>query len=468
MNKFVNKILSDFSDTPDLIIRNINNIYIVYLESVSSSDKINDYILKNLNYFISKKKSININEVVPSPNIKYITKYEEIESYLTNGFSLIIHNNEIIAVETRADITRGISAPDVEQSLYGPKDSFVENYQINIGLIKRRIKSKKLKIKEINIGRKSDTKVGILYLNDIADTKIVNKVMTILNKIDVDGILDSLELAQYFVENKSPFPTISSTQRPDKAAKNLLDGKIIIALDTSCNVLILPAFFGDFINPPIDIYNKNIKINFIRILRLICFFLTIIAPAFYIATINYNQETLPSSLLLNYSKQRALVPFPSIIEAFIMLFICEMLRESDMRFPSSYGSAISILGALILGEAAVSAGIVSPIMIIVIAFTFITSLIFVELEIINAIRIFRIIFLMLASIYGIYGILIAIFVLLIHLCNLKTFDKPYFYPIAPYDKNFFYKTFIKSNLSKDNKRSNLISKNIIKQRTDLL
>ena len=467
MNKLLNKLLKDFKDTPDLIIRSIKNINIIYLESISNSDKINDYILKNLNYFINKKNDIDIEKIIPSPNLKFINNYEQIKKYLTNGFAVIIYNKKILAVETRADINRSISTPDVEQSLYGPKDSFVENYQINLGLIKKRIKSNHLKIKEINIGRKSDTKVGILYIDDIADKIIVNKVIEVLNKIDIDGIFDSLELAQYFIENNSPFPTVGSTQRPDKASKSLLDGKIIISVDTSCNVLILPAFFGDFINPTIDIYNKNITNNFIKILRLICFFLTIIAPAYYIATINYNQETLPSSLLLNYSKQRALVPFPSIIEAIIMLFICEILRESDMRFPSSYGSAISILGALILGEAAVSAGIVSPIMIIVISFTFITSLIFIDLEMINAIRIFRIIFLTLASIYGLYGILLSIIILFIHLCNLKTCNKPYFYPIAPFNKTYFKKIFIKSNISKDYKRSNLISRNIIKQRTDL-
>lgn len=474
MDKVIKRIEQDFADNPDLIIRKIDvkmnkSIYIIYLETVSSSDKINDYILKNLNFFVGTKNVSTLNKMSPSPNVKYIDNEDKIEYFLTNGFTILIYKKEIIAVETRADINRSIPMPEVEQAIYGPKDAYNENYQVNLGLIKRRIKSNMLKIKETNVGRKSNTKVGVLYLDDIADKKNVDYIMNILSKIDVDAILDSGQLAQYFVENKSSFPTVSSTERPDKTARGLLEGKIAILVDTSPYVLLLPAFFGDFINPVVDIYNKNIKFNTLRILRITCFFLTIVVPGYYIAIINYNQETIPTSLLLNFSTQRSQVPFPSIVEAFLMLFICEMLRESDMRFPSSYGSAMSILGALILGEAAVSAGVVSPIMIIIIAFTFITSLMFVEFEIINAIRHFRVIFLLLASFYGIYGVIVATFFFFIHICNLKTLGKPYFYPIAPYDKNYFKKLLTNSDATKDQKRSKLLaSKNLTKQRNDLL
>lgn len=474
MNKVIERIKNEFSDTPDLIIRKINislskYVYVVYLETVSSSNKINDYILKNLNYFIAKKNINDINKIIPSPNVIFLNNADKLEYYLTNGFTIIVFKNELIAIETRADINRSIPSAEVEQALYGPKDAFNENYQINIGLIKRRIKSSKLKLKEINLGRKSNTKVGVLYLDDIADNKNVDYIMNILSKIDVDAIFDSGQVAQYFIENKSSFPTVTSSERPDKISQGLLEGKIAIVVDTSPYALLLPAFFGDFINPIVDNYNKNIKFNSLRIIRITCFFLTIVVPGYYIAIINYNQETIPTALLLNFSSQRSQVPFPSIVEAFLMLFICEMLRESDIRFPNSYGSAISILGALVLGEAAVSAGIVSPIMIIIIAFTFITSLMFVEFEIINAIRHFRVIFLILASFYGIYGIVIATLFFFIHICNLKTLGKPYFYPIAPFNKNYFNKLFVKSDTSKDTKRSKLLaSKNMTKQRNDLL
>src|SRR5699024_3646163 len=172
-----------------------------------------------------------------------------------------------------------------------------------------------------------------------------------------------------------------------------LAGKVLLFVDTSPFALIVPGFFSDFLNPVSDNYKKSNNINFLKVLRFCCFFLTILAPAIYIALINYNPETIPTTLLVKFITQRDNVPFPAIVEAVMMLIIYEILRESDVRFPNSYGSAISILGALILGEAAVNAGFVSPIMIIVIAFTFITSLIFTEQEVVNAARHFRIIFL---------------------------------------------------------------------------
>ena len=159
MNKVIERIKNEFSDTPDLIIRKINislskYVYVVYLETVSSSNKINDYILKNLNYFIAKKNINDINKIIPSPNVIFLNNADKLEYYLTNGFTIIVFKNELIAIETRADINRSIPSAEVEQALYGPKDAFNENYQINIGLIKRRIKSSKLKLKEINLGRK--------------------------------------------------------------------------------------------------------------------------------------------------------------------------------------------------------------------------------------------------------------------------------------------------------------------------
>lgn len=473
MKKILEKLRVDFKDTPDLITRKINigtkHIYILFLESVSSSDKVNDYILKNLNSFISTNKLSDLNKVLAAPNINEITKYDDIEFHLTNGFTIILFKNKILAVETRADITRAVSTPEVEQALYGPKDAFNENYQVNLGLIKRRIKTSSLKIKELTIGRKSKTTVGIVYINDIAEKENVDYINNVLKKIDVDAIMDSGQVAQYFIENRTAFPTVTSTERPDKTSKGLLEGKIAIVVDTSPNVILLPAFFGDFINPIVDNYNKNIKFNTLRILRFICFFLTIFVPAYYVAIINYNQETIPTNLLVSFSSQRAQVPFPTIVEAFIMLFICEMLRECDMRFPSSYGSAISILGALILGEAAVTAGIVSPIMIIVISFTFITSLMFIEFEMINAIRKFRTTFLLLASIYGLYGVFIGTCIFAIHVCNLKTLGKPYFYPIAPFNTKYFNKMFVKSDFINDTKRSHLLTKNnTTKQRKNFL
>ena len=472
-NEIVKKIKNDFSDMVDLVIKPIkvslfNTIYVIYLESVTGSDKVNDYILKNVSFLnaIAKNKIKDLPSLIPAPNTKILKSADEIEFYLTNGFTIVVHKKEIIALETRADIARGIPEPTTEQSVFGPKDAFTENIQINLGLLKRRLKSKDLKTKSVVLGRKTKTMIEILYFEDICEEDLVSHIEQELKKIDVDGILDSGNISEYLSsENTTHFPTIVKTERPDTASKALLEGKVLIFVDTSPFALILPGFFADFINPISDNYKKSNNINFLKILRFACFFLTILSPAIYIALINYNPETIPTSLLINFSTQRDNVPFPAIVEAIMMLFIYEILRESDVRFPNSYGSAISILGALILGEAAVNAGFVSPIMIIVIAFTFITSLIFTEQEIVNAARHFRIIFLLAAAFYGLYGIVMDFLYFLSHVTELKTMGKPYFYPIAPFDKIYLLKGLLKTNITKDTKRSSLLThKNKTKQR----
>ena len=474
MNKIINRLKNEFNKSPDLVIKSITinifkKIYIAYLETVSSSDKVNDYILKNL---ILEKDNItkgNIASFIAAPNTIDIKNTDECEFYLTNGFSLVIIDNKIIAVETRADINRAVSDSQVESSINGPKDAFTENIQINIGLIKRRIKSSTLKTENRTIGRKTLTNISVLYFEDIADKKLVDNILEKIDTIDIDGIVDSSSIGFLLEdENKSVYPTYMQTERPDIVATSLLEGKIAIVVDTTPFVLIIPAFFIDFINPGTDNYNKGKNINFIKILRISAFLISMMAPSIYIAVMNYNQETIPTNLLLNFAIERGGVPFPTIIETLIMLFVCEILKESDLRFPSSYGSAISILGAIVLGEASVSAGIASPITIIVIAVTFISSLTFTTIEINNALRFFRCVFILLAGLFGLYGITLGLFYFLIYTTSTTSFNKPYFAPISPYNKEYFNNSVLKKSLKKDTRRSTLFTHtNIIKQTEDL-
>ena len=471
MNKIVERLKTEFNKTPDLIIKEIklnmfNNLYVIYLETVSGSNKVNDYILKNVIDNKDKINKSNFQNYLAGPNTKEINNYDEIEYFLTNGFTIVILKNNIYGVETRADINRAVANADIETSINGPKDSFTENYQINIGLIKRRLKSHNLKINNRVLGRKTSTQVGVLYFDDIADLDVVKNILAKLDKIDIDGVIDSSSIGYLLGdEENSVYPTFLQTERPDMVATALLEGKIAIVMDTTPFVLIIPAFFIDFINPNIDNYSKSKNINFIKILRLFAYFLSMIAPALYIAVMNYNQETIPTNLLIDFAIQRNGVPFPTIVETLLMLAVCEILRESDLRFPSNYGSAISILGAIVLGEASVSAGIASPITIIVIAITFISSLTFNNVEINNSLRFFRFIFIILAGFFGLYGITLGILFFLIYTTNVTSFGKPYFAPFAPFDKVYFHNTVFKIPLSKDKKRSSILTKhNKTKQR----
>ncbi len=469
------RLQTEFQNCPDFIIKEIDfqnkeSIAVIYLESVTGSDKVNDYVLKNLSYFSGKKRknTDDIQSLIPAPHTIKIEEYDQIEFYLTNGFTIVITNHEVFALETKADINRSVTEPTSEQAVMGPKDAFTENIQINLGLVKRRIKSSKLKADSIFIGRATNTAINILYMENITKPKLIQRIKNTLKKIDVDGILDSSAIAEYLeLENTTHFPSVLRTERPDNVSNALLEGKVVILVDTSPFALILPAFFSDFINHISDNYSKAKNVNALKILRLSCFFLTMLTPAFYIAITNYNPETIPTSLLINFSMQRANVPFPAIVEAVAMLIICEILKESDLRFPNSYGSAISIVGALVLGEAAVSAGIVSPIMIIVIAFTFVTSLIFTSQEIVSALRYFRFVFLFSATLYGLFGIFIALIYFFVHITELKSMQNPYFFPIAPFEKTYITKGLLKAQINKNTHRSKRLSENQIRGKENL-
>ena len=454
---YLDLILKDYKDVSDLIIKRIKNIYIVYIETLISQDKINDYILKQI---VDCKKVKNIKEQIASPNLKEISNIEDFENYLNSGFAIIINENEVVAIETKGDLIRSIDKPLTESTLFGPKDSLTESIQTNIGLIKRRIRSNDLKSMEYTIGKYTKSIINILYIDSIAKNTELDYLKERLKSINIDGFNDIGELKPFLVnDSRNVFPGIKITERPDLVSKSLLAGKIVIVMDNSPYALILPSFLSDFINPVSDDYIKGINVNFIKILRFFCLFFSIVFPAFYIAITTYNQELVPTNLLVNFQNQRAEVPFPAALECLITLITCEILRESDLRFPSSYGSAISILGALVLGSAAVDAGIVSPIMIIVVAITFISSLIFTDLDITHAIRYWRFLFIVVVSLFGVYGLLIAFIFLIANICNYEILGNPYFFPIAPFDLTYIKETLFRM---KNNKRSKLLSNNTCK------
>lgn len=464
MNVF--KYINDtFKDTPDLVERKIKYsfscVHIYYIETICSSEQINNFVLKNLTNPNGPRR---FKDILAGPNFKEID-LGRLEFYLYNGFTALVYKGKIYVIETKASLDRSVSFPEMEQDLYGAKDALLENYQKNIGLIKRRLKSSHLKTKEYKLGRYTQTSTGVLYIDNITDMSLVKRIDALLNKIDTDSVIDVGELKQFLTMDKgNVFPPTKLTERPDVIVKALLDGKLVIVMDTSPFAIILPAVLADFINPISDKYLYQRNANNLKILRMICFFLTIFTPAFYIAIITYNQETIPASLLTNFITQNEGIPFPATIETFFMIFICEMLRESDIRFPNNFSSSISILGALILGDAAVSANIVSPIMIIITALTFISSMIFSNVELSGAIRIWRFIAMIISSFYGLYGVALAFIFFIVSLSSYSSFGLPYTFPVVPFSLPYLKETLYESDIHDNKKRSPYLTKNIRKQR----
>ena len=472
IDKIIEKVNNITGKSPDVTIKKIEisntSMATIYIETISDSEQINNFILKTVEKEIIYDKKItskNILDVlfnsIAGASMKKINTYEDLIYYLFNGFAIVIMNNtkEAIAVETRRNLSRGINEATTEAIVRGPKDGFTENFILNLGLIRRRIKDPKLWVNEINVGKRSITKIGVVYIKDIAEESLVNEVIEKIKSINIDAIIDSGYLRELIEDDKkSNFPTLMSTERPDRASQALLEGKVIVIVDNTPFVLIIPTFLVDYFHTPEDYYQKSSNMTFIRIIRFIAFFISIITPAYYVAVTTHNYSSIPTGLLLNFATQRQGVPFPGFIEALIMMITFEILKESDIRLPSAAGSAVSILGGLVLGDAAVSAGIVSPIMVIVISITAISSLVFSSVDVVSAIRTWRILFLFAAAFFGIYGIVLLGIYFLIKLCSIKSFGKPFCFPFAPFNFNEQKDAVLRLPKNKLTKRNPLTAK----------
>ena len=471
MNNIINKLKKDTNNLDNIIYRKkrilFKNIYIIYIDALISSDKVSDFVIRSLSHIhIPTYKNI-INKI---SNFKYkeLTTYKDLIYHLNSGFTiLLVSPNKYIALETRRDLSRGISSPVTENTARGPLDSFTENIEANIGLIKRRIKSNDLWAKKYVLGKYTQTSACLLYIKSIAKKEIVDKVDKLINNIDIDGIIASGTLRNLIEkENKNVFPNIISAEKPYTAIKYLLQGNVIIMIDNDPFILILPTTLNDNFISEEDDYNKSINVSITRILRYLTFIITLLTPGIYIAITTFNQEILPTQLLVSVAAQRENVPFSTFVEAILMIISFEILRESDLKLPSFASSAISIVGALILGEAAVSAGIVSPIMIIVIAITSISSLIFIEPEFTTGLRVYRIAFMIGGAIFGIHGILLIAILFLINLASYDFLGTPYLSPFAPTIKSDLKDSIIKFPTIKIRQRNKLLSNNTTKNITE--
>ena len=470
VNKVINKIKNKYGNSSDIYTRIIKiknkNIGCIFLESSSQTSNISDYIIKSIIYLSKSKNLFNnlynlLHNKIYNSQLFTITNFNLFPYYLSSGFTIIVIDNEekAIVLETRANLDRGITEATSEPIIRGSKDSFTENHSKNLGLIRKRIKDENLWFDELKIGRRTKTKVTLAYINNIADKTKIQKIKNRLKKIDIDGILDSGNLRDYLTKQKSIFPQIKSSERPDIACQELLNGKIIILTENSPFILILPTVFLDYIKSPEDQNQKSVNISFTRILRFIALIITLLTPAIYIAIATYDQNTIPDKLLISLAVQREGVPFPTFFEIILFMIIFEILRESDIRSPSNMTTAMSIVGALVLGQAAVDASIVSPITIIIVAITSISSLIFQDTDFINAIRFWRFLFIIAASILGAIGIISMCLFLITKISELENINTSFTSPIAPLDIEANKDTIIKFSNKNITQRPKYISNN---------
>lgn len=339
---------------------------------------------------------------------------------------------------------RSISEPNAENVVRGPKDGFTENIEVNTSLIRRRIKSPYLRMELLTIGAETKTKVVIAYLEGTAKDEIVNEVRERLGRIEINGVLESGYIEELIEDNPfSPFPQIEHTERPDKISAAILEGRVAILVDTTPDVLIVPTTFLQFIQSSEDYYERYLIATLTRFIRILAYLISVTLPALYIAFTSYHQEMIPTTLALSIAASREGVPFPSIGEAFIMEGTFEILREAGLRLPKQAGQAVSIVGGIVIGQAAVQAGIVSQAMVIVVALTGISSFAIPAFNASASGRLLRFPLMLMAAVLGLPGILAGLSIIVIHLNSLRSFGVSYMEPFISSKKNEFKDTVVR-------------------------
>ncbi len=329
--------------------------------------------------------------------------------------------------------TRAITEPVIESTVVGPHDSFVESLRVNTALIRGRLGDAMLKSEDFILGRRTNTLVTLMYLEDVANPKIVEEARRRISRIDIDGIIDSSYVKELIQDRAyTLFPLIKSTERPDKVVADLLEGRFALIVDGSPQVLLAPVLFTEFLQAADDYYMNSIAVLFIRLLRYLALFIATNLPGIYVAITTFHQEMIPIPLVFTIAGAREIVPFPSYIDAMFLLIIFEILWESSIRLPRLIGAAINIVGALILGQAAVQSSLVSPVLVIVIASTAISNFsLGAGYELAQAIRVIRLAILTAGAVLGFYGIALTSLAFLIHMAGLRSFGVPYMEPWAP-------------------------------------
>ncbi|MCL2397220.1 MAG: spore germination protein [Defluviitaleaceae bacterium] len=343
-----------------------------------------------------------------------------------------------VLIATRGFPNRGVPEANIEVVVQGSNEAFTEVFRFNTALLRRRVKDPKLKMKHVQVGRRTLTDMSLCYLDDVVRKEVLADVEERIKNIDIDGILDCGALEEFIEDDyQSPFPQCQITERPDKAASAILEGRIAILVDNSPLALLVPAVVDSFFQSSED-YTQSWNItSFVRPLRFLSAFFALALPGLYIAITTFHPNMLPMMLTLKMAAARESIPFPAVLEVLIMEFAFELLREAGIRLPRPVGSSIGIIGGLIVGEAAVSAGIVSPIVVIIVALTGIASFAIPSYSLVSAFRLAKFLIIALSAALGLFGFWAALLIMIIHLASLKSFGLPYLFPFAAGDINGF-------------------------------
>jgi len=449
--------------------------FAIFIDGLTDRMVINHAILQPLMMLSNLDIKGNPNELgeyikkhlLPQGQLKISNTFEKVISEVNFGGCAVFIDG--LDVAFTADVKgwehRGVERPNTELVIRGPQEGFTEVLRVNTALVRKILKDEDLIVEDIEIGKRSKTPCSMLYIRDIANEKLVNEVRRRLKSIKIDYLQDSGELEQ-LIEDSTILhtPQMIDTERPDRVASMLAEGKVAVIVSGSPFALVMPTTANELFRSAEDSYVRFPYANFFKIIRIIGLFLTLLLPGFYIATINYHAEMLPTDLLLAIEASRERVPFPSIVEMLILEVSFELIREAGVRIPGPIGPTLGIIGALILGQAAVAANIVSPILIIIVAVTGIGSFSVPSFSLAFSLRILRFAYILLGTMGGFLGLTTGLFVHLITLVNAKSFGVPFMVPMGPKTSDSYIHEITRAPVWKQEKRPDYLNtKDIRKQ-----
>lgn len=424
-------VINEFILSP-LMMRNRANIFDDKQKKFVSEKKIDNVTLKNF----KKSKEKNLvdfiyNSLIPQNSVDKVTDFSDVYSAINMGNCMLFVDSLDTAfnLDVKGFKQRSIDSPSNEVVVRGSQEAFVENIRTNTSMIRRLVNNENLVMETLTVGQITKTQISIGYIKSLANENLVAEVRYRINNLSVDYLISSGQLEQLIQDSpESLFPQMVATERPDKVSNFLLEGRVVIVVNGSPYVLVAPGVFVDFITSPEDLNLKYQFSNLEKIIRLLAIFLSLLLPGIYIAVTNYHQELIPTELLFTIAAARESVPFPTFVEILLMEVSFELIREAGLRVPTPLGSTIGIVGALILGEAAVSASLVSPVLIIIIAITGICSFSIPDFSLNFTFRIYRFVYIILGYMAGFLGISFGVFIQLAIMCKLKSFGSPYINP----------------------------------------
>lgn len=442
----ITQLQSIFSDTKDAKLHTVEINHSVlsffYLSPMASEEKIHDEFIPKL--FQAGEK--NLQSMLEAADTANTGDLKKILPEIMSGKTAVFLNNEkqVYLLSFRNKVKRSAGEPSSERIIRGSHDGFIEDLESNLSIMRYRIQNPDMAVETFDIGKKNKVKAALAYLKTSYDPDLLKEIKRRISYVDAEIVLTPGYLEEYIEDDPwSLFPQMLNTERPDRVASNLVDGRIALFMDGSPTVLIMPTTFFAFYQSTDDYNSRWISSTFVRLLRLASFVIAINLPAFYIATVAFHLEIIPQELIVQMKNSVEGIPYPPILEAMLMELTIELIREAGIRLPTPISQTIGIVGGLVIGDAVVQAGLISNLMIVVVAVTAVSSYVVPSSEMSTTVRLLRFPLMILASIFGFIGMIFGIIFILTKLCKLESFGRPYFAPAAPFNLQGLTDTFIR-------------------------